>query len=400
MTVRPSIRAIHRWAGLVLGLLVAVICLSGSTVVLINDLERWIHAAPPAVRGAPAAGEPRVGFDLVVGRLKAAFPGCSPDWYSTAAMNDAIDVVWMAEPVADGGEETYFRAFVDPRSGELLGSSRGSRVSAVLDWLADLHMTLFAGAVGTVVIGSTGLLLTGFTVTGLILWWPGLRRWGTAFRLRWAAGGFLRHYDAHRVVGVASAPLLVVIAISGTMFYFDWTRNLVFNALGGRREELRAWMRPEDQQPKAIVKQGPPLPMDRLAERALAVAPGLTVAAIVTHTHAADEPWEVQCTYAGNLDPQAGGVVVHLDPVSGAVLLVEDGRGGSAGKWVAHHSWALHAGWWGVPGAWWGWVLRALYMVIGTAPTVLLVTGVGIWLHRRRLARVARALRAELPGHA
>jgi hypothetical protein len=155
-------------------------------------------------------------------------------------------------------------------------------------------------------------------------------------------------------------------------------------------------MRPAAEQPKARPQSGPPLPLDALARRAEALAPGLRVGAIGTHVHEADDPWYVQCTYSGNLDPVAGGVIAHLDPWNGATILVEDGRAGSAGKWVTHHYWALHAGWWGVPGSWWGWLLRAAYIAIGLAPTVLLATGIGIWLHRRRQAREVRRARTLL----
>lgn len=386
MTVRSVILAVHLWAGLILGLLLAVICLSGSAVVLINDCERWIYA--DSSRITPG----RASYDAVVADLAAAHPGWEPAWYVTAATTGSVDTVWMEEEVAEG-HGRMFRVFVDPGSGALLGSTRDGTAAAVLGWLADLHMTLLAGLVGMLVVASAGLVLVGFVLTGLWLWWPGLRRVGSALRVRWSAGGFLRHYDLHRTIGLVAAPAFVVIAVTGTMFYFQWTRELVFAGLGGQRGELRSWMRPEADQPTVEPRQGPTLPLDALAARAEAAGPGLRVSAIATHTHEPHEPWYVQCTFPGDLDPVAGSVIAHIDPWNGALVELEDGRSGSPGRWVTHHYWALHAGWWGVPGTWWGWVLRACYIVIGLAPTVLLITGIGIWLHRRRQARAVRGRR-------
>ena len=89
----------------------------------------------------------------------------------------------------------------------------------------------------------------------------------------------------------------------------------------------------------------------------------------------------------------AGGVVMLLDPWTGERLSTEDGRTGSLGKWVGMHYWSLHTGWWGAPGSLLGWVGRILYMIIGIAPTVLFITGLGIWLNRRKQARVVAARR-------
>ena len=67
-------------------------------------------------------------------------------------------------------------------------------------------------------MGVLGLLLLGYTITGVILWWR-LRK---TFRLRlwparYTASAIVRH---HRDMGVVASPLLLIAAATGTMMVF------------------------------------------------------------------------------------------------------------------------------------------------------------------------------------
>ena len=62
-------------------------------------------------------------------------------------------------------------------------------------------------------------LAVGFIVvllTGFYLWyWPGVRRWATAFVIRRGRGRFAFHMSVHKVVGLVVWMPLLVIAFTG-----------------------------------------------------------------------------------------------------------------------------------------------------------------------------------------
>jgi uncharacterized iron-regulated membrane protein len=58
------------------------------------------------------------------------------------------------------------------------------------------------------------------------LWWPTFRRWAFGFRIRWARPFFVVNYDLHRVIGICSLPLVLVLSLTGAI--------LVFYDVGGR----------------------------------------------------------------------------------------------------------------------------------------------------------------------
>ena len=61
---------------------------------------------------------------------------------------------------------------------------------------------------GAVLLATAALGLVVLAVTAPFIWWPGLRKWRNAFRLRWRKGRFARDFDPHNVIGiVAVVPL-------------------------------------------------------------------------------------------------------------------------------------------------------------------------------------------------
>jgi uncharacterized iron-regulated membrane protein len=110
----------------------------------------------------------------------------------------------------------------------------------------------------------------------------------------------------------------------------------------------------------------------------------------------ADETAPAEIWLSAPFDPYIGSgydgqVMVQLDQYSGALLQVNDPRTKS---WniTLFESWlfALHVGSFG------GTAMRILYLVIGLSPTVLAITGLAMWLIKRRNRQRQRRHKASL----
>ena len=53
-----------------------------------------------------------------------------------------------------------------------------------------------------VLLAIAGLALVFLAVTASFIWWPGIRKWRNAFRLRWRRGRLARDFDLHNVIGM------------------------------------------------------------------------------------------------------------------------------------------------------------------------------------------------------
>ena len=198
--------AIHRWAGAFIGLLLALMGLSGAILVWEGA---WVTL--------PGAGDP-LAEDA---RQIAAITQAAAADGDLSRITFASDEIGLHQLVfADGGGAYVAQdGSVVDRWDSLWGRPEL--------WLFDLHHYLFAGPVGEWVTGLAGLCGLAFVVTGLILWWRCRRAFApTLLPKRFAPGPIVKH---HRDLGVITAPLLLLSMTTGVMMLFP----AIWSALAG-----------------------------------------------------------------------------------------------------------------------------------------------------------------------
>jgi uncharacterized iron-regulated membrane protein len=89
-----------------------------------------------------------------------------------------------------------------------------------VEGLIDLHDNLLAGATGRFVngIGAVGIFL--IALTGLVIWWPGVRTWRRSLGLRRGVGWKRFTWDLHSAIGFWSFVFIFVFAASGIYLCF------------------------------------------------------------------------------------------------------------------------------------------------------------------------------------
>ncbi|EDL49452.1 PepSY domain-containing protein [Erythrobacter sp. SD-21] len=189
---------LHRWTGGLVGLVLAVIGLSG-TVLLWED--SWILL--DGANDAPASSPTELGRAIEVAIETA--PGLS-------RVTFAGEEIGLHQAIYSDGSGAYIA-----QDGTVIDRWSGNWERPEL-WLFDLHHYLLMGEVGKTITGVLGLLMLAFTITGAILWW----RTRKTFRLRlwparYTASAIVRH---HRDLGVVTSPLLLIVAATGTMMVF------------------------------------------------------------------------------------------------------------------------------------------------------------------------------------
>src|SRR5690606_9209085 len=91
----------------------------------------------------------------------------------------------------------------------------------LVEWLTLLHDELLLGRLGKTLNGIGGVLLLLMVASGLLLWWPGRRRWREGLLLRSGSGRPLL-WQLHAVAGFWS--LLLLSGWGLTAVYFAWPR--------------------------------------------------------------------------------------------------------------------------------------------------------------------------------
>ncbi len=197
---------LHRWTGGLLGLVLAMLGLTGA--ILVHRFA-WIRL--------PHARDPLTGdVETIAAATRKLM----------AEGGGKVDGIIYANPdfglhLLRTGEGSG--AYAD-QAGNLVASWHSQWERPEL-WIFDLHHHLLAGDTGETVIGIAGLAAIFFVVSGAILWWRTRRTF--KFRLwpaRMSRPAIVMH---HRDLGIVMAPLLFLSALTGTMMIFKPVANLV-----------------------------------------------------------------------------------------------------------------------------------------------------------------------------
>jgi uncharacterized iron-regulated membrane protein len=86
-----------------------------------------------------------------------------------------------------------------------------------------LHGNLLMGRAGRVYVGWLGLAMLALGISGLILWWPGRKRWRAAFLVKRGARGLRLYRDLHNAIGIWTFVVLMTVSFSGVYLVFPQT---------------------------------------------------------------------------------------------------------------------------------------------------------------------------------
>jgi uncharacterized iron-regulated membrane protein len=357
------LRSLHQWLGLIAGLFVVIMALSGSVVVFRPMFESSVE--PKATAEGPA------NVTLAAQSLEALHPG--------ARIARVIFPETPPEPLllqAETADQGRVQIFFDPASGAVLGLKKKL---PWLDWIADLHQNLLMGKTGRALTGVPGIALLLLSVSGLLSWLAGQRDWKRSLAVPQGGPWRRLNYEAHRWAGLWSNLLLLAVSFTGIVLAFPDTFQQTIHVLAG---EPRPLPRPVPDASAAELQ-----PLDEYVRAAAASIPAGVVRELRLPTR--NRPTVSVAMWApGDLRPK-GTDVVLLDPSSAKVLSVE--RSSSLlSKQFVDLSDAIHKSEWG------GLPVKLVWALLGLAPLLLFLSGVQIWWHKRQtLSRAALRVRSE-----
>jgi len=189
--IRRAFFQIHLWAGIGVGIYVVAISISGSALVFRHELTRSFSRKVVVL----ADSGRRMSVEELTEHAQRAYLTYEVDNVREAETPDGPDYV-----VLERAHKRIERLF-DPYTGADLGNAH-SAVERTLTWLADLHDNLLGGRTGRYVNGIGSCLVTLLSLTGAILWWPGIKNWRRSTTVSWKAHFPRLNWDLHSAMGL------------------------------------------------------------------------------------------------------------------------------------------------------------------------------------------------------
>ena len=362
--MRNIVSWLHRYLGLALSVLLFLSACTGSLITFGSEIDAALN---PSLRKA----EPQTiaaGIDALVANGSTAWPSQPIRFIAFPAdPRDAVEV-WYK------GSQT--RTYLNPFNGQILGV-RDARDSFV-GTLVDLHITLFAGDTGKRFIGWVGIATLPLLLLGVWLWWPKRSRWSQAFSIKWDAAAVRVWLDTHKLVGVITSLLLLVVVTTGSaMALYDGVTEKLLIAVTGEAASKQA--------PLSSRNAGTKASLDVMASEARAMFPEARLTRIVMPS-GAQGAVAVRLRLPGEVH-QLGRTFLFFDQYDGRLLRTDKLFEANSAARIYSWLYPLHTGFYG------GMATRLLNSLLGVSLALLALSGSWIWVRNRMAKRRARARR-------
>jgi len=375
--LRRVIFQIHLWVGVIVALYCIVIGLSGSALVFKDEIEHITEAQVYRITPVPQT----VTLEQAIRAIESRRPG----WVASGLMDfgktsEATTVLMRRKTGAP--ESNYRMVSFNPYTGAVLLDRM--RYDGVLGWISNLHFYLLSGKTGLQISGwmSVGLLL--LCISGLVVWWPGVKRWAGAIVLRLHGRKRINwkrlNWDLHSVVGFWSCAALLAVTFTGLYFAFPAaTGAITVVATGGSPAKAMAQMEAPDRKPAP--SSAPSMTVDQVIAVARRALPENAPPNYLYLPGKPGAPFSATGYYNGSL-PYSQLVRISLDPHTGEVLGKADTTQQMLGLRVIQYFFTVHFGSFGGDG-WLGIAVKVIWVLVGLVPVLLAVTGLIMYWNRK-----------------
>ncbi len=228
MTFRKTIFWLHLVAGLVAGIAIAIMSFTGAALAFEKQIVAFAERDARRVT-PPSTNAPRLSLVEMQSRLREAQPEARPT--GVVLLNDPGAAVAFPS-----GRTGAF--YVNPYTGEVRqpkSTAVHDFLHVLVEWHRVLAMTGDNRPTGKAINGACNLAFFVLAVTGLYIWMPRSWSWnsvrGSAL-FNWKFTGKARDFNWHNVIGLWSAPILIVLTLTALPISYRWAGNLIYTLTG------------------------------------------------------------------------------------------------------------------------------------------------------------------------
>ncbi|MEQ1635735.1 MAG: PepSY-associated TM helix domain-containing protein [Methylococcales bacterium] len=390
---------VHLYLGLVAGLVLSVVGLTGGLLVFYQESQELLRPEL-FITSVPAESQPRQQqLDSIIAAAEKAKPPRSKfsKLYYPRETNTAYKFLYYVhEQTPANSKGDGYLVFVDPYTLNVNGVQLWHPKENYWDrplpsFIMQLHWCLLLGRdTGRITVGILGVLGFISVLTGLIVWWPLTGKFKQAVTIKHSAGNIRRIFDLHKTIGFYLSVVLLPVFFSGVYMNFPERVNTVVNLFTPlHRPDVFESISPDIQSDKPKNGQQP-VSLSSVESIVQKNYPSGRLWMLNAPKNAADV-FIVMKRDVNEVGKFIGYRDFAIDQYTGQILKIYDAGTGSAGDIFADWQWPLHSG------HAFGWTGRILVLWAGVACPVLFVTGVIRWRQKRR-AKLAHTKKLARSG--
>jgi uncharacterized iron-regulated membrane protein len=342
---------LHKWIGLLSGLFLVVIGITGSIIVFTDEIDRalnrhLLHVTPLSTR---------ISYDSMLAKVREQYPDASIRGFRLLPEDDYTS---YTVPIDHQGYYKFIH--INPYTGEILGERVRNHSFAY--FMLVMHYSLWWKPWGELIVGILGITLFLSGITGIYIYRNALLK-VFSVGVRWKKGSRILFADIHKLVGVSTVIFNLILSISGFyMMLYAFSPSYLLS-----REK-------KDDQPVPVFIQS----VDTLMKRSKEIIPGFVVRGINLPSEAG-QPVRVYGYVPGSnfLFNHGYGSYIQFDSKDGSLIKMSNLNTATWSEQLEQMLYALHFGQYG------GLPIKILYFLGGLTPAILSITGLLLWRRRR-----------------
>jgi uncharacterized iron-regulated membrane protein len=241
--MRKIFSKLHLWLSIPFGIFISIVCLTGAVLVFEEEINELSHPELYKVEDTGAAPmNPKALAALVAETLPE---GTEVTGITLTESRTKTWKVAISKP-------HHASVAVNPYTGEVLGRIERS---AFFTKVMELHRYLLVKpaqrgdmTVGKWLVGASVLAMAFILITGLVVWFPRKgQSVGSRFAISVKGGSRKFWYQLHNNGGMYVCLFLLIMALTGLTWSFNWYRTGFYALFGGEEQktEMKAEGRPE-----------------------------------------------------------------------------------------------------------------------------------------------------------
>jgi len=395
--LRKFLNDVHLWIGLPSGIIVLLICLTGTIYVFNTEIREL--SSPELYKVEHAVNAQRISADELVEAVSSE-TGAEVISIKIPADPERSYVLTVMKPEESTGNtaastnekstppSTRIQYWVNPYSGKILGSSADKNaVAEFMQMMFSLHRWLLLDRIeepifgelpnkklGSYISGTATILFTLGVITGIIIWFPQkIKNWKQGLKIKWNANWKRVNHDIHNSLGFYSCIFLFMMGITGPQWSFEWYRTGLRKTLGTYQPADA----PKPETPKSDTVSITGAKSVLLTDYIKSVDKALDYKGDLTITMPADssEAVLVNKTKTGFFAPVAADKI-YLDQYTSALIKTEVFTEKPLNERISNSIKALHVG------DVYGKFSKIIYFLACLIATSLPVTGTLIWINK------------------
>ena len=224
---KDSILFLHRWLGIITGLVVVILSLTGCLFVFHQEISNVVRHDTFYADEVPTDQQPlpveqlqaKIADTLNINRLPYGLTTYkNPDRNWSAMLYKGGQESWTYF----GSMEVYKTAYINPYTGDIEGIVNEKH--DFFQIMKGIHWSLLlATPIGQPIVVWSTVIFLFLLVSGMILWWP--KKWNRAgkqksFKIKWGSTWRRVNYDLHNVLGFYFLIISLIIGVTGLYWYF------------------------------------------------------------------------------------------------------------------------------------------------------------------------------------